>query len=80
MTRRYGWRYGAYVAVVVAIPGFGTDDFHGMGRYLLVAFPSFAVLAEALADRPRTRRLVLPISSAALVLLTVGFANGLFLA
>ena len=80
VARRFGWRYGAYVAVVAAIPVAGSQDFHAMGRYLLVAFPSFAVLGEALARRPAARRVVLPAAAVALVVLTAGFAHGRYVA
>ena len=45
--RRLGWAYGAYVLVAVGIAFVTTRDFIGMGRYVLAALPSFAVLAEA---------------------------------
>jgi hypothetical protein len=80
VARRFGVRYGAYVAVVAIIPLAGSQDFQCMGRYLLVAFPSFALLGAVLAERPGLRRLVLPLSAAALVAYTVGFANGRYVA
>ncbi|HET9608265.1 MAG TPA: hypothetical protein VFP06_01585 [Acidimicrobiales bacterium] len=76
VARRFGVRYGVYVGVVVGIPLVGSQDFHAMGRYVLVAFPTFALLGAFLADRPALRRVVLPLSAVALVALTVGFANG----
>ena len=76
VARRFGLRYGAYVAVVAGIPLVGSQDFHAMGRYVLVAFPTFALLGAFLADRSALRRVVLPLSAVALVALTVGFANG----
>jgi hypothetical protein len=80
VARRFGVRYGAYVAVVAIIPLAGSQDLQCMGRYLLVAFPSFALLGAVLAERPGLRRLVLPLSAAALVAYTVGFANGRYVA
>ncbi len=35
---------------LVVIPAVGSQDFQGMGRYLLGAFPAFAVLGSLLAD------------------------------
>ena len=77
--RRFGWRYGAYLATLVAIPALGSQDFQGMGRYLLGAFPAFAVLGSLLADRPAVRRWVLPLSAALLVVFTGMFANGRYI-
>ena len=51
VARRFGWRYGAYLGTLVAIPALGSQDFQGMGRYLLGAFPAFAVAGFA-AGRP----------------------------
>ena len=39
VVRRFGWRYGAYVGVLVLVPAVGSQDFQGLGRYLLGAFP-----------------------------------------
>ncbi len=52
VARRFGWGYAAYVLAVVAIPVLGSKDFVGLGRYLLPAFPCFAVVGEGLARRP----------------------------
>jgi hypothetical protein len=49
--RRLGPGYFAYAAVVVVLPALTAPEFIGMGRYLLVAFPVFAVAADLL--RPR---------------------------
>lgn len=74
--RRFGWGYAAFTALVVAIPVLGTKDFMGSGRYLLVAFPAFAVAAEMLtgARRPWLR----PVSLAAsgVLLLALAFVYG----
>lgn len=79
VARRFGWRYGAYLATLVAIPALGSQDFQGMGRYLLGAFPAFAVLGSLLADRPAVRRWVLPLSAVVLVVYTGMFANGRYI-
>jgi hypothetical protein len=80
VVRRFGWAYGAYTITVIAIPLVGTADFQGMGRYLLAAFPVFAVAAAALAERPRWIARWLTASSALLlVTLTFLFARGFYL-
>ncbi|HET6952350.1 MAG TPA: glycosyltransferase family 39 protein [Acidimicrobiales bacterium] len=79
VVRRFGWRYGTYLVVLLLIPAIGSQDFQGLGRYLLGAFPAFAVLGAFLAERPGLRRLVLPASAAVLVLFTGLFANGRYL-
>lgn len=80
IVRRFGLRYGAYTAVLVALPVIGSQDFQGVGRYVIGAFPAFAVVGERLAARPAWPRVVLPVSAALLVLGTVWFAHGLYLA
>jgi Gpi18-like mannosyltransferase len=79
VARRFGLRYGAYLAALVVIPAVGSQDFQGMGRYLLGAFPAFAVLGSLLADHPRVRRCVLPLSAVVLVVFTGMFANGRYI-
>ena len=63
----------------LAIPAIGSKDFQGCGRYLIAAFPIFALCGEALASRPRARRIMLPLSGGLLVVMTAGFAHGLYL-
>jgi len=61
--RRLGWGYGAYTATAILMPAIPSANFLGMGRYILAAFPCFAVVAAALAGgltpgktrRPRIR-------------------------
>jgi Gpi18-like mannosyltransferase len=79
VARRFGLRYGAYLTALVVIPALGSQDFQGMGRYLLGAFPAFAVLGSLLADRPLVRRVVLPLSAVVLVVFTGMFANGRYI-
>jgi hypothetical protein len=79
VVRRFGWRYGAYLVVLLLIPAIGSQDFQGLGRYLLGAFPAFAVLGSVLADRAALRRLLLPASALVLVTFTALFANGRYL-
>ena len=77
--RRFGWRYGAYLGALVVVPALGSQDFQGLGRYLLGAFPSFALAGALLAERPGVRRVVLPLSAVVLVIYTGMFANGAYL-
>ena len=79
VTRRFGWRYGAYLVTLIVIPAVGSQDLQGMGRYLLGAFPTFAVLGSLLVEHPAARRLVLPVSAVCLVVFTGLFANGHYL-
>ena len=76
--RRLGWGYAAYTAVLLAIPLLGTKDFMGSGRYLLVAFPAFAVLGELLAEHwpRRVRWVVLPASALLLMATTTAYGSG----
>jgi hypothetical protein len=62
------------------VPLVGTKDFQGVGRYLLAAFPCFAVLAAMLVDRPRVRLGVLGVGAALLTLLTSAYARGYYVA
>ena len=79
VTRRFGWRYGAYLFVLVLLPSIGSQDFQGGGRYLLGAFPAFALLGSALAERPRIRHVLLPVSAVILVVYTGMYANGRYI-
>lgn len=80
VARRFGWAYAAFTAGVLLLPIIGTKDFMGTGRYLLVAFPVFAVVGEWLAERPRVRTPVLIACGALLIFLTTLFARGHYLA
>jgi hypothetical protein len=66
--------------VLVLVPAVGSQDFQGLGRYLLGAFPAFAVAGSLLAERPAARRWVLPLSALVLVVYAGMFANGRYLA
>ena len=50
-----------------------------MSRYLLAAFPVFAVAGDLVADRPVLRRAAPAVSGLGLVLLTAAFARGYYL-
>jgi hypothetical protein len=77
--RRFGGGYAAYTAVILAIPLIGSSSFMGFGRYLLAAFPVFALGGEFLADRPAVRRTALAASSVGLVVLASFFGRGFYL-
>lgn len=77
--RRFGAGYGVYVALLIGLSAVSTKNFFGMARYLLAAFPCFAVLGELLADRPSLRRVFLPASGVGLVALTAVFGTGYYL-
>lgn len=78
--RRFGWGYAAYMAVVLLVPLVGTKDFMGLGRYVIAAWPAFAVLGQFLAERPTWVRYgALACSGLLLVGLDAGFANGRYL-
>jgi hypothetical protein len=80
IARRFGWAYAAFTLGAVMLPIIGTKDFMGTGRYLLVAFPAFALVGEWLADRRPLRVGVLVTSGVLLVFLTTLFARGHYLA
>ena len=79
VVRRFGWGYAAYSLAIVALPAISTKDFQGMGRYLLAAFPLFAVAGDLLQGRPRLRLWVMAASASALVLATSLSARGYYL-
>ena len=54
--RRFGYGYGTYALLAVLVPALATKNFFGMARYLLAAFPIFAVAGELLAERPKLAR------------------------
>ena len=41
--RRFGWGYAAFVGVLGMIPVFSSEDFMGVGRYMMAAFPTMAL-------------------------------------
>jgi hypothetical protein len=78
--RRFGWGYGAYVLVAVGIPAVATNNFQGLGRYMLAAFPVVALVGEQLARLATPARVVVLVASAgALAWMMSGFARGLYL-
>ena len=62
--RRFGKGYGIYVLLLIGLSALSTKNFFGMSRYLLAAFPCFAVAGELVADRPALRRAATAASAA----------------
>jgi hypothetical protein len=81
VVRRYGWSYGSFALLGVAISAISTKNFFGMSRYVLSAFPCFAVAGELLAERVSNtvRRVTLAASGTTLVAATSFFARGHYL-
>ena len=77
--KRFGWAYGIYTAAVLAPALVGSQDFQGSGRYLLAAFPVFALVGAGLSTRPRLGVVVVAVSAILLVALTSLFARGYYL-
>jgi hypothetical protein len=79
VVRRFGWGYGTFTILIVALSGLSTKNFTGMGRYLLAAFPCFAVAGELLAERVRLRGWVLACSGVGLLAAASLFARAYYL-
>jgi hypothetical protein len=77
--RRFGYGYGTYALLAVLVPAVSTKNFFGMARYLLAAFPIFAVAGELLAERPRLAKVVYPALAVVLVALTASYSQGQYL-
>ncbi|MEA2825594.1 MAG: hypothetical protein QOG43_33 [Actinomycetota bacterium] len=77
--RRFGKGYGIYVLLLIGLSALSTKNFFGMSRYLLAAFPCFAVAGELVADRPAVRRAATAASAAGLIALTAAFSRGYYL-
>jgi hypothetical protein len=71
--RRLGWAYAAYTAIVLALPAATSANFLGMGRYVLAAFPCFALLAATLGgSNPRNPVLRFRLAAAWLTMSATG--------
>lgn len=79
VVRRWGWGYGSYVLVVAGVSALFTRNFFGMSRYLLAAFPCFAVAGVLLARRPWVRNVGLACSAVLLVGATSLYARGFYI-
>ena len=78
--KRFGYAYGVYALIVIAIPLISTKDFFSTGRYMLPAFPCFGAAGDLLATRTRTRYAVLATSLALLIVYVVLFSRGNYVA
>lgn len=78
VARRFGWGYGVFVAALVAIPTISTEDFMGTGRYLIAAFPAWALWGERWSAR-RWGWVPVAVSGVVMVLLSMGFARSWYL-
>ena len=76
--KRYGWGYGLYSFVLLAIPLLGTKDFQGSGRYVLAAFPCMAVAGEMLSERRAVRGVVWTAGGAFLLTWAFAFGRGYY--
>lgn len=77
--RRFGRAYGVFALLVIAGSALATRDFTGMARYVLAAFPCFAVAGDLLAERPAVARIVLPVSGVLLGLFTTLHARNMLI-
>jgi hypothetical protein len=77
--RRFGVGYGVFAASLIGLSAISTKNFFGMARYLLAAFPVFAVAGELLVERTRLRQVALAVSALGLVVLTAVFGTGYYL-
>jgi hypothetical protein len=80
VARRFGHAYGLLVALVVLLPLVASKDFQGTGRYVLPAFPVFALLGDCLDRHPAARVVVLGAGLVAVLLFASWFAKGNYLA
>ena len=77
--KRLGGGYAVYTAVILAIPLIGSSSFMGFGRYLLAAFPVFAVGGQLLDERTQLRRVAIGTSAIGLLVLASFFGRGFYL-
>lgn len=66
--RRFGAGYGTYTAIVLGLPMLGSTNFTSNGRFVLAAFPVFALVGEHLAAAPVRRAIATLGASGALLL------------
>ncbi len=76
--RRFGAGYGVFVGALAMIPTVATADFMGTGRYLIAAFPVWAMWGERLARRPRGW-LVVAGSGTLMFAMAMGFSRSWYL-
>ncbi|MEX1216960.1 MAG: hypothetical protein WEA11_00405 [Acidimicrobiales bacterium] len=78
--KKFGWGYGLYCFSMLAFVLLGSKDFQGAGRYLLAAFPCFAVLGGYFADRTRLRWVWWSASGIVLLVWVFAFGRGYYVA
>lgn len=78
--RTLGPGYFSYCALVVGIPMLTAPAFLGMGRYLLAAFPIYAVAAHTLRRRTKIAAGAIAVSAASLMGMSTLFIRGYLLA
>lgn len=77
--RRFGWGYATFTLGLALLPAVSVSTFMGVGRYLLPAFPAFALLGDWLGRHPRIRAPWLAASGALMFLMAYGFARSWYL-
>lgn len=75
VARRFGAGYAVYTAAAILAPAISTGDFLGLGRYVLAAFPVFAVVGSAVHDAP-WRKAATVTSAGLLIVGTALFSSG----
>ena len=75
----FGFAYGLFLALLVATPTVSTEDFMGTGRYLMAAFPAFALVGEQLSERRRPRVAWMAVSASLLLFMGFLFARSTYL-
>ena len=73
--RRFGWGYATLVVSLGIIPCFSSRDFLGVGRYVLAAFPTAALVGERLANRRVARVAWVGVCAIALVTMNMAFSR-----
>lgn len=80
-TRKYlGWGYAVFIAAVVGIPAISSKDMHGLGRYVIAAFPCFVTLALMMKGRRYMTALWVAASALILLFLAASFGATAFVA
>ena len=77
--KRYGAAYGLYTLLVLGVPTIGSAAFFSVGRYVLAAFPVFALAGAWLAERPQRLMQSLLVTSAIALAVSASFYGRGFL-
>jgi peptidoglycan/LPS O-acetylase OafA/YrhL len=79
--KKLGWGYALYALAAMGIPALSSKDFMGLGRYIIAAFPCFIAGADFLVrQKPWAQRAVFGASALGMVLLTIAFGAGKYVA